>query len=285
MPTGPAFVVDMAANRHVLESALSSAKRTDTRMVNFRELLGRPRGERPSIRRINKIAKHIRARSYLEIGVNLGLTFNGLDFERKVAVDPNFRFDTAEYRREGVEFHPMTSDRYFTEHGFSQMFDIIFLDGLHTFQQTLRDFCNSLSCAHDHTVWLIDDVYPTDVYSAWPNQAEAVNFRKEAGGNSPAWHGDVFKVMFAIHDFFPMFTYVTLGAGENIQALVWRAPRVGFSPIFNSMEAIERLSYFDLLGQQGILNLKSENDGLDEFFAFSSKARISEANTQEVATE
>lgn len=235
--------------------------------MNIRELFKKPKRERPSVRRIRQIAAHVGARSYLEIGVNQGLTFNGLAFERKVAVDPKFRFDPEPFRTDGVEFHEVPSDVYFTQADPAQKFDLIFLDGLHTFQQTFRDFCNSLSCGHDRTIWLIDDVLPVDVYSAWPRQSEAVEFRRQAGGDSPAWHGDVYKVMFAIHDFFPMYRFITLGSDENSQALVWRAPRTGFAPIFDSLEAIERLSYFDFLGRREVLNIRSEQDGLMAFFA------------------
>src|SRR5271163_201190 len=169
----------------------------------------KPSGGSHSVRRIRRIAEHVDARTYLEVGVAKGRTFNALTFDRKVAVDPRFRFDIADHRKAGVDFHELTSDRYFSEYGALQKFDIVFLDGLHTFQQTLRDFCNSLACAHARTVWLIDDVLPIDVFSAWPVQKEAYQFRKRAGGDSAAWHGDVFKVVFFIHDFFPMFRYVT----------------------------------------------------------------------------
>src|SRR5258708_5899101 len=64
----------------------------DEAMVSIRELFSKPRRERPSIRRIRRIAGHISARSYLEIGVCQGLTFHRLSFGRKVAVDPDFQF-------------------------------------------------------------------------------------------------------------------------------------------------------------------------------------------------
>ena len=229
-------------------------------------------GDKPAVsgghtlRRLNRIAQHMGARSYLEIGVARGRTFNSLEFDRKVAVDPKFNFEVAEFQKEGVEFHALPSDRYFTERNSSEKFDIIFLDGLHRFQQTFRDFCNSLACAHDRTVILIDDIYPIDVYSALPLQRDAFEFRRRAGTESPAWHGDVFKVIFAIHDFFPMFRYVTLKGG-NAQTLLWKSPREGFSPMFDSLEAVERLSYFDLLKREAVLNLQEENDGFDTFCA------------------
>ncbi len=219
------------------------------------------------MRRISRIAYHLGARSYLEIGVFRGKTFNGLQFDRKVAVDPRFQFEVADFQREGVEFHATTSDAYFTSCAGSQKFDVFFLDGLHTFQQTFRDFCNSLACAHDRSVWLIDDVLPVDVYSAWPVESEALKFRRRAGGDGPQWHGDVFKVIFAIHDFFPTFSYVTITGSGNPQALVWKAPRGGFSPLLNSMEAIERLTYFDLLKRMEVLNAKAEEAAFRDLIA------------------
>jgi hypothetical protein len=174
----------------------------------------------------------------------------------------------SEVAREGVQLYSMTSDAYFTNVPNLPHFDLIFLDGLHTFQQTFRDFCNSLTCAHNRTVWLIDDIIPNDVFSALPNQREAIEFRRKSHPNAlPCWHGDVFKVIFAIHDFFPTLSYVTLAGDANPQTIVWRAPRKAFEPIFNSLERIERLSYFDVLKRQEVFNSKPEDDGFKEFFA------------------
>ena len=100
---------------------------------------------RPSARRIARIGEILRARSYLEVGVNRGKTFNRLNFERKVAVDPRFRFDTSAFAKEGVEFYDVTSDAFFASKHASEIFDIVFLDGMHTFQQTFKDFVNSLA--------------------------------------------------------------------------------------------------------------------------------------------
>ena len=221
-----------------------------------------------SVRRINRIAKHVAARSYLEVGVARGLTFNQLAFERKVAVDPAFRFDVADYKKDGVEFCQETSDRFFSRQDFLRKFDLIFLDGLHTFQQTFRDFCCSQAFAHSWTVWLIDDVIPSDVYSAWPVETEAYQFRKRGQkGDNRAWHGDVFKVVFAIHDFFPTLSYVTLVGSGNPQTIVWRSGRGDFSPLFSGMEAIERLGYFDYLKRERVFNPMTEEEGLGTFCA------------------
>jgi len=223
---------------------------------------------RHSLRRINRIARHTGAQTYLEIGVCRGATFNGVSLSRKVGVDPNFRFNVEEYRKEGTELYALTSDQYFAEARGSKKFDIIFLDGLHQFYQTFRDFCNSLVCSHDRTVWLIDDVFPVDVYSSLKTQRESIKFRRrERDDDSSEWHGDIYKLIFAIHDFFPTVSYVTLMGSGNPQTIAWKAPRNNFAPIFNSMEAIERLGYFDMLNRKEIFNAQLEDEAFECFFA------------------
>jgi hypothetical protein len=220
-----------------------------------------------SRRRLKRVADHVDATSYLEIGVFNGKTFNNVSFPRQVGVDPYFGFNVDEYARPGVEFVRKTSDEFFTTRDRSTLFDLVFLDGLHTFKQTLRDFCNSLTCAHPRTVWLIDDVLPSDVYSSLPVAAEARGFRKKAGIISNAWHGDVYKLLFMIHDFFPTLSFVTFSTGGNPQALVWQTPRHPFTPALGSIEAIDRLDYFDLMRRQSFLNLMPEAAALEFFFS------------------
>jgi hypothetical protein len=200
-----------------------------------------------TVRRLLAIRDMIGARRYLEIGVSRGATFHALDFERQVAVDPRFRFDPAEHAAPNRIYHETTSDSYFTRiAGPDERFDLIFIDGLHTFEQTLRDLVCALAALDDGGALLIDDVLPNDVYSALRDQKEAVQARAAAGGKGKSWHGDVYKVVFALHDFFPMLDYRTFKDGGNPQTLAIRRPRRDFSPRFDDLEAISRLGYFEL---------------------------------------
>jgi hypothetical protein len=228
----------------------------------------RPTVETPAARRLLKIAAHIDARSYVEIGVAKGSTFNRVAFPRKVAVDPTFRFNVEEFQEDGVEFVQKTSDDFFLTRDPPATFDLVFLDGLHRFEQTFRDFCNSLSCAHSRTVWLIDDVWPVDVFSSLHDYADAVDFRRKAGVTAHAygWHGDVYKVVLMIHDFFPSLSYVTISTGGNPQTIVWRSPRTSFTPVFQNAEAITRVGYFDLMKLEKIINLMPEAEAFKCFF-------------------
>jgi hypothetical protein len=62
--------------------------------------------------------------------------------------------------------------------------------------------------------------------------------------------GDVFKVVFFLHDFFPNLSFATFQGGGNPQTIVWRAPRGEFKPIFNDVEAIKRMTYGDFVQLQ-----------------------------------
>jgi len=94
------------------------------------------------------------------------------------------------------------------------------------------------------------------------NKKKAYKRRSEAGDNSKAWHGDVFKVIFAVHDFHPSLNYRTILGSGNPQALPWRSKLGWRQPLLNSLEAISRLTYFDLLDHMAILRGCSEEEAM-----------------------
>ena len=245
-------------------SSTSPLLTTDTAQPQFSCAKPVPRAtvENHSARRINVLAEKLGAKSYLEIGVYEGETFRAVRIERLVGVDKQFRFDTKTCDPDTTRLFQMTSDEYFVKEARNDIFDIIFVDALHTFEQCLRDCNNALMVSHARTVWVIDDTVPSDVYSAWPVAAEAVQRRKEAGIESAAWHGDVYKVIFAIHDFFPLLSFATITTGGNPQTVVWREPRGNFKQRYGSLETISRLSWFEFRREFALLNPVEEEAGL-----------------------
>ncbi len=211
-----------------------------------------------SVRRIERIAALNKASSYLEIGVQHGQTFLNVGILHKDAVDPKFLFDTKDLETKAVRYFQQTSDEFWTG-GQAKTYDIIFLDGLHTFEQTFRDFLASLSHAHRRTVWLIDDTVPSDVFSAMRTQDDCIRARGQFNLTDRQWHGDVFKIVPALHDFFPNLRYATVVGSGNPQTLVWFQPRPAFAPKFNNLEAISRLEYFDIEKIEPLFNLTSED--------------------------
>jgi hypothetical protein len=213
-----------------------------------------------SSRRINELARQMGASTYLEIGVAKGQTFFDVAIPDKTAVDPNFRFDWRAHQTERVRFHQEPSDAYFKK--CQEKFDIVFLDGHHVFEQTFRDCCNALIVTHDKSVIIIDDTVPNDIYSAWPDAQEATKMRQKAGGKSKSWHGDVFKIVYAIHDFFLMLSYCTINTDGNPQTFVWRERREDFRPRFNSLETISRMTWFHMQQNLEVMKFVPEPEGL-----------------------
>ncbi len=214
-----------------------------------------------TVSRLRALAQTNDAKTYLEIGVEKGSTFlNASFFELRHGVDPHFRFDVEKYESSSVRCFEMTSDEFFVSHADpKQKYDVIFLDGRHTFEQTFRDFCCSNAHATDQTIWILDDIAPSDIFSAHRDTQAAYRYREAHGLQGKAWTGDVFKVVFAIHDFFPNLSYHTTADGKP-QTVVIRRARTSFAPLFNDLERISRMTYYDFVERRECLNLASEDD-------------------------
>lgn len=211
-----------------------------------------------SSRRINAIAAAVGAKNYLEIGVADGETFFAVSVRNKTGVDPSFRFNTKLKESENSHFWCMSSDEYFLSGASGNKFDIVFLDGLHVFSQTFRDFCNTLLVTNENSLIVIDDTIPSDVFSSAPDMDLALSTRIREGGTGAHWHGDIYKMIYAVHDFFPGLSYLTVSTQGNPQTFVWREPRSYFLPRFNSLETISRMTWFDFQENMDLANLVSE---------------------------
>lgn len=205
--------------------------------------------------RINKIAQHIGAKRYLEIGVSKGNTFFNVDIPYKVGVDPFFRFSPVP-QVETHFFFSMRSETFFNTYPSSPAaqviaapFDIIFIDGLHTYQQSYKDFIQSMALSHDKTIWIIDDTVPNDAFSAVPDMSLCYKYREAAGLMGGEWHGDVYKTLFAIHDEHPEFSYCTVIDAGNPQTVLWKVDglKEKRKKIFADINDIAKLSYTDII--------------------------------------
>lgn len=189
----------------------------------------RPVGQLPvlapwSPRRLNRLAAGLpNCRSYLEIGIEYGYTLRQVNVAQKVGVDPDPRLRKREIPR-GTSILSVTSDQYFARLSQDARFDLIFLDGLHEWHQTYLDLINALNHSEPRTVIVIDDVVPSDRFSAIPNQMEAIDARHRSGGTNFEWHGDVYKVLLAISEFHPdlHFRVISPESG-NPQAVLWQS--------------------------------------------------------------
>ena len=180
---------------------------------------------------------------YLEIGVSRGITFHAVQCDHKVAVDPKFRFDLSEAQSSNPNsvYHQVTSDEYFGNiidpH---DRFDIIYLDGLHTAEQTLRDFANAILFLSPGGVIVVDDVVPRSYVSSLPDLALVKELRRARKGEDKGWMGDVYRLVFFIETFYQQVSYSTISDNHG-QLVAWRGRRKTLPE--RKIEEVGRLPY------------------------------------------
>lgn len=187
---------------------------------------------------IQKLISLIGAKSYLEVGVNRGETFHAVQCERKVAVDPKFLFDVAqaEQSNKNAVYHPTTSDVFFETSPKQETFDVIYLDGLHTYDQTLRDLMNAVAKLNAGGVIVVDDVLPSSYVASLPDLTLVERVKAMTGEKDMSWMGDVYRLVFFVESFMQLYSYATVGNNHG-QLVMWRASRK--AAVVGRMTALE----------------------------------------------
>ena len=150
---------------------------------------------------LNKIIDTYNYNSYLEIGVENGITFKNikLDMSKKVGVDPD-----PTYKEENIILK--TSDVFFKEN--NKIFDIIFIDGMHQSEYVYNDFFNSINCLTPKGSIVIDDVLPMNEREQYkvPIKHYYNNGILKYG---ESWTGDVWKFIYflLLHYQFDFYVY------------------------------------------------------------------------------
>jgi SAM-dependent methyltransferase len=98
---------------------------------------------------VKKLVALTGGRSYLEIGCAANLLFDQVSAARKVGVDP---------AQGGT--HRMTSDAFFA--GNPDAFEVVFIDGLHHYDQVRRDIANALRVVPPGGWIALHDMFPRD---------------------------------------------------------------------------------------------------------------------------
>lgn len=125
---------------------------------------------------INFACRVTNASSYLEIGCNTNEVFDRVNCNHKTGVDP---------RRGGT--HRMTSDAFFESN--TEKFDVIFIDGLHYYEQVKKDFENAYKALNDNGVIVFHDMFPTlERWVVVPEPDDLLTYG--------CWMGDVWRMGF-----------------------------------------------------------------------------------------
>jgi len=109
-------------------------------------------------------------KSYLEIGCDNDELFNFIKCDKKIGVDPE----------KGGNIRS-TSDEFFLKN--NVFFDLIFIDGLHEFEQVCKDIENSLNFLTKNGIILLHDCLPNNVYQQIVPRCKRT------------WNGDVWKAI------------------------------------------------------------------------------------------
>ena len=156
---------------------------------------------------LSLIHETLRPRTYFEVGVFKGQSLARVSPDtRAIGVDPQPQ--VVEPLPAHFVIHAVTSDDYFERHDVKAEFgglpiDLAFIDGLHHFEQALRDFINvEKHCAAGSTI-LIHDCYPLS-----RRTADRTNW---SGFHS----GDIWRLILALKKYRPDLRLHTIGTAPT----------------------------------------------------------------------
>ena len=119
---------------------------------------------------IEYLVKKNNYNNYLEIGCDQNQLFSKVNIKSKVGVDPVSGGNIRD-----------TSDNFFKNN--KNKFDIVFIDGLHTYKQVKNDILNSIDCLNSDGIILVHDCMPDSL-----GKQAVPRYKMQ-------WNGDVWKAI------------------------------------------------------------------------------------------
>jgi hypothetical protein len=214
---------------------------------------------------IQKIIDKKKACSYLEIGVSDGYNFFRIKARKKIAVDPYFRFSKTRRRlwmiknpyNLSTKYYEVTSDDFFSRLDRKLKFDLIFIDGLHTYGQSLQDVFNSLAHLDEKGLIIIHDCNPPHQEAAHPAESGHDEDTSKIPGRPGEWCGDVWKTICYLRSFRKDLKVFVLNCDYGLGMVLRGNPENHLNLRENE---INEMSYEDLSTKRTpLLNLKEEN--------------------------
>ena len=210
-----------------------------------------------------------KAKNYLEIGFGYGDCFLNISAPNKIVVEPKFVFFKKRilkyfYRNfmKNIlnKYYKMTSNVFFQDIApkiyKNKTPDIIFIDGLHVYKQTLNDSLNALKFINNDGIIILHDCNPKSETAAYPT----ASYGEAASLNLPNWDGywsgDVWKTIVYLRSMHPdLYVFVLdcdMGIGVICKNNNGRSEKLNYTT-----EDIDRLIYKDLKNsREHTLNLK-----------------------------
>lgn len=223
--------------------------RHTSRLKSLRRLTGR---EHPA--RVAIVAGELRRRRqprYLEVGVNTGVVFLHVRARSKTGVDPapvvplfkRLVYPNTLLRGRLIR---ATSDEFFASLGPDERFDVVFVDGDHSFARSMRDIEHAVDHLAEGGVVLVHDCDPPTA------QAAASDPQAARGG---AWCGEVWRSVVMLRATRADLTIDVIDADFGIGVVRRRpSPTLGIEPGW-----VARMTYADLVADRGrLLGVRDE---------------------------
>ncbi len=151
---------------------------------------------------LGRIHRHLRPRTYLEVGVSRGESLACvLPGTQVLGIDP--APNLGKPPPANVRIYRETSDDFFAKYSpraelGGQPVELAFIDGMHHFEYALRDFINVERACSGSSVILMHDCYPLDERTAQREQVTGF------------WSGDIWRLLLLLRTHRPDLTVRTI---------------------------------------------------------------------------
>ncbi len=160
---------------------------------------------------INNLIDYTNTKKYLEVGVWRCNTITKINAKYRCGVDPfpdikNFS-DEVKEELSSISIYITTSDNFFKHN--REKYGIIFIDGLHIYEQVLNDIQNSLKALANDGFIILHDCCPISEIAAGRIKSPK------------AWNGDVWKAIYHISMLELGISHVTLDFDCGL-GIIWK---------------------------------------------------------------
>lgn len=208
---------------------------------------------------------------YLEIGVHMGFSFLPIKCKTKVGVDPKFKIKSRDKIKWlfknplnlNNKYLEITSEEFFKNRiellKGDLIFDLVFVDGLHTFEGSLEDVLNSLKCINKGGIIVVHDCFPPSKIAATPAKSYQELHELKPEGWNGLWCGDVWKTIVYLKKEFPNSLEISVLNTDFGLGIIRFKGENNFPLEINSslVEEIKLLTYDDLIkNPEEIIGLK-----------------------------
>lgn len=222
----------------------------------------------PGANRIKAVQRALDGREnpvYLEIGVSRGQAFRRISANEKIAVDPAFRLSErtrklANLKARVTHYFEKTSDSFFDDQASflaERPIDVALIDGLHTYEQVVRDVENTVRYLKDDGIIFLHDCNPAiELIGRRADTWEDFVAQQKGPLVIGVWSGDVWKSIVYLRSIRCDLQVAVLKCDMGVGIVRKGSPE---SCLPYSAEQIEALTYADLKAdRKRLLNLKPQ---------------------------